>query len=190
MTRFCVTWEYWNGWLGSCATGTVSPRVKFYLVTGWARQIQLETDHPVEIAGILSKPGFREIESWSQTSATIPVKCCSLEKPAALEVWAGGSVPAIQKPPGCQARRRRPQPLPPPLAIYDRISLTLIDAHQGQVGTAHPALAVDGVANCIPCHEKLRPGDDRGLVVPPMQRSAVARQFGDHGAIDPSIRTR
>ena len=52
-----------DGWEVARQARDIAPGVKFYLVTGWARQIQLETDHPVEIAGILSKPvDFAEIE--------------------------------------------------------------------------------------------------------------------------------
>jgi CheY-like chemotaxis protein len=52
-----------DGWEVARQARDIAPGVKFYLVTGWARQIQLETDHPVEIAGILSKPvNFAEIE--------------------------------------------------------------------------------------------------------------------------------
>jgi CheY-like chemotaxis protein len=52
-----------DGWEVARQVRDIAPGVKFYLVTGWARQIQLETDHPVEIAGILSKPvDFAEIE--------------------------------------------------------------------------------------------------------------------------------
>jgi signal transduction histidine kinase/CheY-like chemotaxis protein len=52
-----------DGWEVARQARDIAPGVKFYLVTGWVRQIQLETDHPVEIAGILSKPvDFAEIE--------------------------------------------------------------------------------------------------------------------------------
>jgi len=45
-----------NGWEVARQAREIAPGVKFYLITGWARTVQLEMDHSVEISGVLSKP--------------------------------------------------------------------------------------------------------------------------------------